>query len=103
MWLFFDKLITVQQLDPASVVSESLQSGARHQKYFAEGSQIGYWDSFSVSIVECIQTLLADNANQKRAIYAWQKFIRVVIDQMRIGYLDEEQVANDGQASEDVS
>ena len=76
--------------------------GRRHLAYFRQGFLHSYWDSFSVSLVEGIEAALLHEVEEEpsteaedeawRTLYAWQKFIRAIIDQMRVAYLEESEV-----------
>ncbi len=94
VWRFFDDLIVRHQLDVAVVVDRSRQLGARHHRYLASGFHVAYWDSFSVSLVETIEALLVEdeneNENRRELMYSWQKFIRLVVDQTRSAYLQQQ-------------
>ncbi len=95
MWFFFNNLITVCNLELEEVNKQCRQLGVRHLRYFQQGFDLAYWDSFSVCLVETAEILI-DHSDQSASsdtfshpLYSWQKFIPLVIDQMHTAYLAE--------------
>uniref|UniRef100_A0A914WVM1 Uncharacterized protein n=1 Tax=Plectus sambesii TaxID=2011161 RepID=A0A914WVM1_9BILA len=117
---FLHKLITDRNLNMDAIRYESAKLGERHCKYFEDGKQAVYWDSFVIALTAVIElsqceiieerkrsgdsdsrrrsrdsrstssssrsSSASGSGDPSRTAYAWQKFIRILVDNMRAGY-----------------
>uniref|UniRef100_A0A914WQ38 Globin family profile domain-containing protein n=1 Tax=Plectus sambesii TaxID=2011161 RepID=A0A914WQ38_9BILA len=87
---FFHRLLVTEKLNDDTMILLCKQLGARHALFQSRGFQAMFWDIFMVCMNDMIDETLSNymtGSQRVLMLYVWQRFVHLVVDHMRIGYM----------------